>query len=66
MAAIHIRVGYPAENRKIRAVLPEQFQIRGQGVIPTAVMGKKAAGKEPEVVADTEHAARRRAGGEGW
>src|SRR5579871_3941104 len=57
MAAVHIRMGNAAEDRKIFTMFLEQLQIRRCRVIASATLGEKAVGQHAKIVADAEHAA---------
>jgi hypothetical protein len=58
MPAIHIRVRDAAEDREIVSMFLELLQVRGEGVIASALFGKKLVRQQAEIVADREHPAR--------
>jgi hypothetical protein len=62
VAAIHIRMGDPAEDGELVAVFFENFEVWGKRIIAPGLLRKKLVRKQAEIVADCEHAARLVAG----
>jgi hypothetical protein len=62
MSAIHVRMPHAAEDRKIVAVVLQQFEVRRERVVAATVLREEIFRQQTEVIADAKEAARFSAG----